>query len=126
MVLKVLRGFGDFQRFSKRFLEEEFLFKTVKKVLGSAEKLSEPFPLSPLPVSNSKHVSSQGRVHGVVKTLGRSKNIAALSAPSPGDDLRSKSAIRLRGQIVRSDSFWEIGCDFFAVTIRLRLRCVWR
>ena len=35
-----------------------------------------------------------------------------LSAPSPGDDLRSKSAIRLRGQTVRSESFWEIGCDF--------------
>ena len=49
-----------------------------------------------------------------------------LSAPSPGDDLRSKSAIRLRGQIVRSDSFWEIGCDFAAVTIRLRLRCILR
>ena len=49
-----------------------------------------------------------------------------LSAPSPGDDLRSKSAIRLRGQIVRSDSFWGIGCDFSAVTIRLRLRCVLR
>ena len=28
-----------------------------------------------------------------------------LSAPSPGDDLRSKSAIPLRGQTVRSDSF---------------------
>ena len=49
-----------------------------------------------------------------------------LSAPSPGDDLRSKSAIRLRGQIVRSDSFWGIGCDFSAVTIRLRLRCILR
>ena len=49
-----------------------------------------------------------------------------LSAPSPGDDLRSKSAIRLRGQTVRSDSFWEIGCDFSAVTIRLRLRCILR
>ena len=32
---------------------------------------------------------------------------AALSAPSPGDDLRLKLAIRLRGQTVRSDSFWE-------------------
>ena len=31
-----------------------------------------------------------------------------LSAPSPGDDLRSKSAIRLRGQIVRSDPFWGL------------------
>ena len=49
-----------------------------------------------------------------------------LSAPSPGDDLRSKSAIRLRGQTVRSDSFWEIGCDFSAVTMRLRLRCMLR
>ena len=49
-----------------------------------------------------------------------------LSAPSPGDDLRSKSAIRLRGQIVRSDSFWGLGCDFSAVTIRLRLRCILR
>ena len=29
-------------------------------------------------------------------------------------------------QIVRSDSFWGIGCDFSAVTIRLRLRCVLR
>ena len=43
-----------------------------------------------------------------------------LSAPSPGDDLRSKSAIRLGGQTVRSDSFWGIGCDVSAVTIRLR------
>ena len=49
-----------------------------------------------------------------------------LSAPSPGDDLRSKSAIRLRGQTVRSDSFWGIGCDFSAVTIRLRLRYILR
>ena len=49
-----------------------------------------------------------------------------LSAPSPGDDLRSKSAIRLRGQTVRSDSFWGIGCDFSAVTIKLRLRCILR
>ena len=49
-----------------------------------------------------------------------------LSALSPGDDLRSKSAIRLRGQTVRSDSFWGIGCDFSAVTIRLRLRCILR
>ena len=38
-----------------------------------------------------------------------------LSAPSPGDDLRSKSAIRFRSQIVRSDSFWGIGRDFSAV-----------
>ena len=30
----------------------------------------------------------------------------SLSAPSPGDDLRLKLAIRLRGQIVRSDSLW--------------------
>ena len=51
---------------------------------------------------------------------------AVLSAPSPGDDLRPKSAIRLRSQIVRSDSFWEIGCDFSVVTIRLRLRCILR
>ena len=49
-----------------------------------------------------------------------------LSAPSPGDDLRSKSAIRLRGQTVRSDSFWEIACDFSAVAIRLRLQCILR
>ena len=49
-----------------------------------------------------------------------------LSAPSPGDDLWSKSAICLRGQTIRSDSFWEIGCDFSAVTIRLRLRCILR
>ena len=35
-----------------------------------------------------------------------------LSAPSPGDDLRSKSANRLRGQTIRSDSFWEIGLRF--------------
>ena len=49
-----------------------------------------------------------------------------LSAPSPGDDLRSKLAIRLRGQTLRSDSFWEIGCDFSAVKIRLRLRCILR
>ena len=42
-----------------------------------------------------------------------------LSAPSPGDDLRLKLAIRLRGQTVRSDSFWERGCDFSAVTIRV-------
>ena len=34
-----------------------------------------------------------------------------LSAPFPGDDLRSKSAISLHGQTVRSNSFWEIGCD---------------
>ena len=38
--------------------------------------------------------------------------VFALSAPSPGDDLRSKSAIRLRGQIARSESFWEIGLRF--------------
>ena len=37
-----------------------------------------------------------------------------LSAPSLGDDLRLKLAIRLRGQTVHSDSFWEIGCDFSA------------
>ena len=49
-----------------------------------------------------------------------------LSAPSPGDDLGLKLAIRLRGQTVRSDSFWEIGCDFSAVTMQLRLRCVLR
>ena len=49
-----------------------------------------------------------------------------LSAPSPGDDLRPKSAIRLRSQIVRSDSFWEIGCDVSVVTLRLRLRCILR
>ena len=49
-----------------------------------------------------------------------------LSAPSPGDDLWSKSAICLRGQTLRSDSFWEIGCDFSAVSIRLRLRCILR
>ena len=41
-------------------------------------------------------------------------------ALSPGGGLRLKLAIRLRGQTVRSDSFWEIGCDFSAVTIRLR------
>ena len=52
--------------------------------------------------------------------------IVNLSAPSPGDDLRPKSAIRLRGQTVRSDCFWEIGCDFSAVTIRMRLRCILR
>ena len=52
--------------------------------------------------------------------------LLGLSAPSPGDDLRLKLAIRLRGQIVRSDSFWEVGCDFSAVTIRLRLRCILR
>ena len=49
-----------------------------------------------------------------------------LSAPSPGDDLRLKLAIRLRGQTLRSDSFWETGCDFSAVKIRLRLRCILR
>ena len=32
---------------------------------------------------------------------------ADLSAPSPGDDLRLVSAIRLHGQSVRSDSFLE-------------------
>ena len=53
-------------------------------------------------------------------------DLPELSAPSPGDDLRSKSAIRSRGQTVHSDSFWEIGCDFSAVTIRLRLRCILR
>ena len=52
--------------------------------------------------------------------------VSGLSAPSPCDDLRLKLAIRLRGQTVRSDSFWEIGCDFSAVTIRLRLRCILR
>ena len=31
--------------------------------------------------------------------------------------------IRLRSQTVRGDCFWEIGCDFSAVTIRLR-RCI--
>ena len=41
-----------------------------------------------------------------------------LSAPSPGDDLRSKSAIHLRRRTVHSDSFWGIGCDFSAATIR--------
>ena len=35
-----------------------------------------------------------------------------LSAPSPGNDLRLKLAIRLRSQTVRGDSFWEIDCDF--------------
>ena len=54
------------------------------------------------------------------------KIVQELSAPSPGDDLRLKLAIRLRGQTVRSDSFWEIGCDFSAVSIRLRLRCILR
>ena len=49
-----------------------------------------------------------------------------LSALSPGDDLLLKSAIRLRGQTVRSDSFWEIGCDFYTVTIRSQLRCILR
>ena len=67
-----------------------------------------------------------------------------LSAPSHGDALRSKSAIRLRGQTICSDFLrvslqdhlhWKIangahnlvqilGGDFFAVMIRLRLRCV--
>ena len=45
-----------------------------------------------------------------------------LSAPSPGDDLRSESAIRLRRQTVRSDSFWEIGCDFSAVTMHFAMK----
>ena len=49
-----------------------------------------------------------------------------LSAPSAGDDLRLKLAIRLHGQTARSDSFWEIGCDFSAATIQLRLRCILR
>ena len=40
---KVLRGF-------QRFSESDFLFKMLKKVLRSAEKFSEPFPLSPLPL----------------------------------------------------------------------------
>ena len=52
--------------------------------------------------------------------------VKKLSAPSPGDDLRSKSAIRLRGETVRSDSFWEIGCDFSAVTIRWKSKFLYR
>ena len=54
------------------------------------------------------------------------ESIRDLSAPSAGDDLRSNSAIRLRGQTVRSDSFWGIACDFSAVKIRLRLQCILR
>ena len=64
--------------------------------------------------------------HKKNKRQTRNQTIIDLSAPSPGDDLRSKSAIRLRGQTVRSESCWEIGCDFSAVTIRLRLRCILR
>ena len=41
-----------------------------------------------------------------LRTTGAPSTCQNLSAPSPGDDLRSKSAIRLRGQIVRSDCFW--------------------
>ena len=37
----------------------------------------------------------------------------ALSAPFPGDDLQSKSAICLRGPIVCSDSFWGNRLRFF-------------
>ena len=55
-----------------------------------------------------------------------SGNIFQQFSPSPGDDLRLRLAIRSRGQTVRSDSFWEIGCDFSAVMIRLRLRCILR
>ena len=54
--LKVLRGF---RRFSRGFflLEEDFLFETAKKVLRSAEKFSEPFPLFPLPLHSSAMLS---------------------------------------------------------------------
>ena len=65
-------------------------------------------------------------VHIRCRMWGSSLKAQNLSAPSPGDDLRSRSAIRLRGQIVRSDSFWGIGCDFSVVTIRLRLQCILR
>ena len=54
------------------------------------------------------------------------ERVFKVSAPSPGDDLRLKLAIRLRGRTVGSDSFWEIGCDFSAVTIRLQLQCILR
>ena len=42
--------FSEIFRGFQRFLESDFLFKMVKKVLRSAEKFSEPFPLSPLPL----------------------------------------------------------------------------
>ena len=49
-----------------------------------------------------------------------------LSALSPSDGLRLKSVIRLRGESVRNDSFVALGCDVFAVRIRLQLRCLLR
>ena len=81
------------------------------------------------------------------ENLGSERRGPFLSAPSPGDDLRSKSAIRLRGQNCTQRIFWGFHCkatyieelqvvptrlfrfeeaNFFAVTIRLRLRCVLR
>ena len=65
---------------------------------------------------------------------------ASLSAPSPGDDLQSKSAIRVRGQNCTPRYYCEatyiewphgklvqiLGGDLFVPTVRLRLRCVLR
>ena len=45
-----------------------------------------------------------------------------LSAMICGRSLRFVYAVKT----VRSDSFWGIGCDFSAVLIRLRLRCILR
>ena len=42
--------FKDLERFSMIFRIRLLIQKLVKKVLGSVEKFSEPFPLSPLPL----------------------------------------------------------------------------
>ena len=76
-------------------------------------------PGLPSPTTNSSHEALIGSPKIGCTPKGQ-------SAPSPGDDLRLKLAIRLRGQTVHSDSFGELGCDFSAVTIRLRLRCILR
>ena len=48
-----------------------------------------------------------------------------LSAPSPRRWFAVEACDFVYAvQTVRSDSFWEIGCDFSAVTVRLRLRCI--
>ena len=75
--------------------------------------------------ARGKVKSRQGQ-GGRVRRKKRSKMGQNLSAPSPGDDLRQSLRFVYAVKLYAAILFWEIGCDFSAVAIRLRLRCILR
>ena len=82
----------------------------VRRSLFVLKQLGKPLLQMPVLTQQLSLIGQRGCLPIVRQRLGSGKKFGKKRWAS----LRLKLAIRLRGQTVRSDSFWGVGCDFSA------------